>query len=66
MAPASFTPKVKKILKKNNCKFTRQGKGGHEAWYSPITGEKFVVSNNIRSRTTANEILKQAGLKEKV
>lgn len=59
---ASLTSDVKKILRDNNCRFDRQGKGDHEIWYSPITGRKFPIDNDIRSRHTANAILKQAGL----
>ena len=59
---ASLTSDVKKILRDNNCRFDRQGKGDQEIWYSPITGRKFPVDNGIRSRHTANAILKQAGL----
>jgi len=42
--------------------FDRSGKGDHEIWYSPITQRKFVVDSNIKSRHTANAVLKQAGL----
>jgi hypothetical protein len=34
----------------------------HEIWYSPITERNFVVDGKIKSRHTANGILKQAGL----
>jgi hypothetical protein len=40
----------------------RQGKGDHEIWYSPITRIHFVVDGKIKSRHTANGVLKQAGL----
>lgn len=40
----------------------RQGKGDHEIWYSPITDRRFPIDNKIRSRHTANAVLKQAGL----
>lgn len=59
---AGFTPDVKKILTKNNCKFHRPGKGDHEIWYSPITNRCFPVDSDIKSRHTANGIMKQAGL----
>jgi hypothetical protein len=41
---------------------TRQGKGDHEIWYSPLTERRFVVDNSIKSRHTANAVLKQVGL----
>jgi HicA toxin of bacterial toxin-antitoxin, len=59
---ASFTPELKKVLSDAGCYFERQGKGDHEIWYSPITGRRFVVDNFIKSRHTANAVLKQAGL----
>lgn len=34
----------------------------HEIWQSPITGRRFPVDNAIKSRHTANAVLRQAGL----
>jgi hypothetical protein len=59
---SGFTPELKKILKDAGCNFDRQGRGDHEVWYSPISQRKFTVDNNIKSRHTANAVLKQAGL----
>ncbi len=59
---ADFTPLIKKILTENGCHFERQGKGDHEIWYSPLTKIRFPVDGKIRSRHTANGVLKQAGL----
>ncbi|MEB3217891.1 MAG: type II toxin-antitoxin system HicA family toxin [Nostocales cyanobacterium 94392] len=59
---ASLTPELKKILTDAGCYFERQGKGDHEVWYSPITERRFVVDGSIKSRHTANGVLKQAGL----
>jgi len=59
---AGFTPDVVRILKEGKCCKVRQGKGDHEIWYSPISGKSFPVDANIKSRHTANEVLKQAGL----
>ncbi|MCE2720681.1 MAG: type II toxin-antitoxin system HicA family toxin [Dolichospermum sp.] len=58
----SFTPELKKILDGAGCYFERSGKGDHEIWYSPLTQRRFVVDQFIKSRHTANAILKQAGL----
>lgn len=60
--PRSFTPELKKLLLEADCIFERQGKGDHEIWYSPITDRRFVVDGTIKSRHTANAVLKQAGL----
>jgi hypothetical protein len=59
---ADYTPIIKKILTENGCHFERQGKGDHEIWYSPLTKIRFPVDSKIRSRHTANGVLKQAGL----
>jgi HicA-like toxin of HicAB toxin-antitoxin system len=62
---AGFTRDLKKILKDAGCRFERQGKGDHEIWYSPISGKRFTVDSNIKSRHTANGVLKEAGLEKK-
>jgi len=59
---ADYTPVIKKILTENGCRFERQGKGDHEIWYSPVSRIRFPVDSKIRSRHTANGVLKQAGL----
>jgi hypothetical protein len=59
---SSFTPQVKKLLLAHGCHFERHGKGDHEVWFSPLTGRRFVVDGEIRSRHTANGVLKQAGI----
>jgi hypothetical protein len=59
---AGYTEQVKKILRERGCYRDRSGKGDHEIWYSPISGRKFPVDQDIRSRHTANGILKQAGI----
>lgn len=57
-----YTPLVKKILRDNGCYPVRSGKGDHEIWHSPISGQHFPVDGAIKSRHTANGVLKQAGL----
>lgn len=59
---ASLTPALKKLLIEAGCSLERQGKGDHEIWYSPLTDRRFVVDSSIKSRHTANAVLKQAGL----
>lgn len=59
---ASLTPNLKRLLVEAGCVFERQGKGDHEIWYSPTTDRRFVVDHSIKSRHTANAVLKQAGL----
>ena len=50
------------MLSEVECYFERQGKGDHEIWYSPITDRRFVIDGTIKSRHTANRVLKQGGL----
>lgn len=59
---SSFTPLVKDVLRAHGCYFERPGKGDHEIWYSPITKRRFPVDGSIRSRHTANAVLRQAGI----
>jgi len=59
---ANFAPELIALLKACGCSFVRHGKGDHDIWFSPITGRRFVVDGDIRSKHTANGVLKQAGL----
>lgn len=58
----SYTTRLKDILRQAGCRLERQGKGDHEIWFSPITKIRFPVDSKIKSRHTANAVLKQAGL----
>lgn len=62
---SDYTPRLKQYLTEAGCEFDRQGKGDHEIWFSPITRIRFAVDNSIKSRHTANAVLKQAGLPKK-
>lgn len=46
--PSSFTPQLKSLLVANGCLF--------------VTQRRFVVDGHIKSRHTANAVLKQAGV----
>lgn len=59
---AEYEKKVRAILKKNDCTFVRHGKGDHDIWYSPKTNTNFTVDSKIKSRHTANAIMKQSGV----
>ena len=50
------------ILKAHGCQPVRNATRHYEMWQSPINGKRFPVKQNIKSRHTANAILKQAGL----
>ena len=60
---ADYRPEVVKCLRANGCYFKRQGKGDHQLWFSPITNRIFPVDGEIKSRHTANGIMKQAGIR---
>lgn len=62
---AEYEKKVRKILSQNGCSFQRRGKGDHDIWYSPITGHHVTVDTKIKSRHTANAIMKQSGINYK-
>lgn len=59
---ADYAKDVKRLLKEAGCYCVRPGRGDHDIWHSPITQVRFPVDSDIRSRHTANGILKQAGL----
>jgi hypothetical protein len=59
---ADFSPALRSIPRNAGCTFVRQGKGDHEIWFSPLTKVRFPVDSRIKSRRTANAVLKQAGL----
>ena len=62
----SLYPQLRDILIANGCQFSRQGKGSHEMWHNPANERLFPVPVTVVSRHTANEILKQAGIKAKI
>ncbi len=62
---SDFAPDLKHMLRENGCYFERPGKGDHEIWFSPISKRRFPVDSKIKSRHTANAVLKQAGLPKK-
>lgn len=62
---AEYEKKVRKLLMENRCHFVRRGKGDHDIWYSPITDRHVTVDSKIKSRHTANAVLKQCGIEYK-
>ena len=59
---AEYEKKVRDILIQNGCEFKRHGKGDHDIWYCPKTNTHVTVDGRIKSRHTANAILKQCGI----
>ena len=62
---ADFEKKVRIVLSANGGYFVRRGKGDHDIWYSPLSNRNLTVDGKIKSRHTANAIMKQAGIKHK-
>ena len=62
---ADYEKKVLELIRENGCQFIRHGKGDHDLWYSPITKRNFTVDGKIKSRHTANAIMKQSGINYK-
>ena len=62
---AEYEKRVRDILSQNGCTFQRRGKGDHDIWYSPITHRSITVDTRIKSRHTANAIMKQSGINYK-
>lgn len=59
---AEYEKKVRKILTQYNCVFVRRGKGDHDIWFSPLSNRHVTVDTKIKSRHTANAIMKQSGI----
>lgn len=62
---AEYEKRVRKILSENGCTFKRHGKGDHDIWFSPITCQHVTVDTKIKSKHTANAVLKQSGINYK-
>ncbi len=52
---------VREMLGNAGCVFRRHGKGDHDVWTTK-EGKRLIVPVSIKSRHTANGILKDAGL----
>jgi predicted RNA binding protein YcfA (HicA-like mRNA interferase family) len=59
--PNDFYAELSALLTAAGCERRPGGKGSHEKWYSPTSKRIFIVPRT-KSRHTANEVLKQAGL----
>jgi predicted RNA binding protein YcfA (HicA-like mRNA interferase family) len=62
---AELYRELARILKDNGCTLIRTGKGSHEIWFSPVSRKPVTVPKTTKSRHTANEVLKQAGLSKR-
>lgn len=49
---------VREALKQAGCWFQRHGNGDHDIWISPHSRRPLTVDHKIKSRHTANAVLK--------
>jgi len=56
---AEYEKKVREILGQNGYRFERHGKGDHDVWYSAASNHHVTVDTKIKSRHSANAILKE-------
>lgn len=59
---AEYEKKLRQVLSNHGCYFVRHGKGDHDIWHSPINGTNVTVDGKIKSRHTANQVLKESGI----
>jgi predicted RNA binding protein YcfA (HicA-like mRNA interferase family) len=62
---ADFYREIVSVLRANGYQLLRTGKGSHEIWFNTATRKSVTVPRSTKSRHTANEVLKQAGLEKK-
>ncbi len=62
VSTTDLTPSVRRILTEHGFQFWRRGRGDHEIWRHPVSGVKVTVDGKIKSRHTADAVMKQAGL----
>jgi predicted RNA binding protein YcfA (HicA-like mRNA interferase family) len=51
-----------RLMKDAGYEFKRQGRGDHEIWWNRKTAVHVTVDRKLKSKFTANGILKEAGL----
>jgi predicted RNA binding protein YcfA (HicA-like mRNA interferase family) len=62
---ADFYRELITILRANGFVFLRTAKGSHEIWANSESNQQVTVPRSTKSRHTANDVLKQAGLPKK-
>jgi predicted RNA binding protein YcfA (HicA-like mRNA interferase family) len=62
---ADFYREIIAILRANGFVLSRSGKGSHEIWFNPSSKKSVTIPRTTKSRHTANDVLKQAGLEKK-
>lgn len=59
-----YYPALLEIFRKHGVVFVRNGKGDHEIWQ--LGDRKTTVDRGTKNRYTANAVLKQLGLEERL
>jgi predicted RNA binding protein YcfA (HicA-like mRNA interferase family) len=60
-----YAPEIRRLLLSAGWERLRSAKGDHAIWWDPRSGVRATVDSKIKSRHTANEILKQAKIGKK-
>lgn len=60
-----FYKDVTRALAAAGFEYEKNAKGGHERWVNRETGRLVIVPNPLKSRHTANDILKSADIEKK-
>jgi len=63
--PKTFYPELVRIMRAHGCWRIDGGKGSHEKWRSPINDRTVTVPRS-KSRHTANAVLNQLGIAERI
>jgi len=62
---ADYYREIIDSLRASRFQLLRTGKGSHEIWFNPHINKRVTVPRTTKSRHTANDVLKQAGLTKK-
>jgi predicted RNA binding protein YcfA (HicA-like mRNA interferase family) len=63
---ADLYRQVTRLLASAGYRKVTGGKGSHEKWENEVLGRKLIVPRNLKSRHTAQGILKSAGLPDRL
>ncbi|MCW5222421.1 type II toxin-antitoxin system HicA family toxin [Verminephrobacter aporrectodeae subsp. tuberculatae] len=61
-----FYDSLRAVLVAHACHFVRQARGSHEIWFSPLSQKRFSVPVTVVAKPTANAILRQAGIHQRL
>jgi len=62
---ADYTKPLRDALNDNGWEFHRRGKGSHDVWIDPNNNNTVSVPIKIKSKQTANSILKRANIAQR-